>query len=118
MAASVDSVKLVKKKGTKSIVWQYFGFEADEQNIPKQDLEDQPVCNKRIRAKHGNLSNLLAHLRDNHPEEYAEASKFVHKGESSTASRQPTLLESVQRGSMYDPKSAQARDLNHAVGYS
>ena len=101
-------------------MWQYFGLEAGEHNIPKHDLEDQPVCrkcNKQIRAKHGNTSNLLAHLRDHHPEEYAEASKFVHKGEPSTASRQPTLLESVQRGSMYDPKSAQARDLNRAVGY-
>ena len=113
-------VNLVKKKGAKSIIWEYFGLEADEHNIPKQGLDDQPICrkcNKRVRVKHRNTTNLLAHLRDNHPEEFAEASKFVHRGEPSTSSRQPTLLETVQKSSMYDPKSVQARDLNHAVGY-
>ena len=29
---------------------------------------------------HGNTSNLLSHLHDNHPDECAEASKFVHFG--------------------------------------
>ena len=29
-----------------SVIWQYFGLEADEKNIPKQELEDQPVCTK------------------------------------------------------------------------
>ena len=55
--------------------------EADEKNIPKQELEDQPVytkCYKWVRVKHDNTSNLLSHLCDNHPDEYAEASKFVH----------------------------------------
>ena len=79
MATSPSMLNLV----TKSVVWQYFGLEADEKNIPKQELEDQPVCRKcykRVRAKHGNTSNLLSHFRDNHPDEYAEASKFVHFG--------------------------------------
>ena len=80
MATSPSTLNLVAKKNAKSVVWQYFGLEADEKNIPKQELEDQPVCRKcykRVRAKHGNTSNLLSHLRDNHPDEYAEASKFV-----------------------------------------
>ena len=30
--------------------------------------------------KHGNTLNLSSHLRDNHPDEYAEASKFIRFG--------------------------------------
>jgi len=36
----------LQKKNAKSVFWQYFGLEADEKNIPKQELEDQPVCRK------------------------------------------------------------------------
>ena len=80
MATSLSKLNLVTKRNAKSVVWQYFILEADEKNIPKQEVEDQPVCRKcykRVRAKHGNTSNLLSHLCDNHPDEYAEAYKFV-----------------------------------------
>ena len=73
MATSLSTLNLVVNKNVKSVVWQYFGLEADEKSIPKQELEDQPVCRKcykRVRVKHGNTSNLLSHLHDNHPDEY------------------------------------------------
>ena len=84
MATSLTKLNLVAKKNAKSVVWQYFILEADEKNISKQEVEDQPVCRncyKQVRVMHDNTSNLLSHLRDNHPNEYTEASyKFVHFG--------------------------------------
>ena len=83
MATSPTKLNLVAKKNAKSVVWQYFDLETDEKNILKQELEDQPVCRKyykQVWVNHGNTSNLLSHLRDNHPNECAEASKFVHFG--------------------------------------
>ena len=41
-----SKLNLVAKKNAKSVVRQYFGLDADEKNIPKQHLEDQPVCRK------------------------------------------------------------------------
>ena len=46
MATSLSTLNSVAKKNSKSVVWQYFGLEADEKNIPKQEVEDQPVCRK------------------------------------------------------------------------
>lgn len=60
---------LVDKKGGKSHVWKYFGFEADD----KGNIIDhqKPVC-KRCRrsfiSKGGNTSNLMKHLKDRHPD--------------------------------------------------
>lgn len=60
---------LVDKKGVKSHVWKYFGFEADDKgNI----LDNQkPVCKRCHRSflsKGGNTSNLIKHLKDRHPD--------------------------------------------------
>ena len=91
MATSPSTLNLVTKKNAKSVVWQYFGLEADKKNIQNQKLEDQPVCRKCykwVRAKHGNTSNLLSHLHANHPNKYTEASKLIQKGESSRLPRE------------------------------
>ena len=71
---------LVKKKGSKSAVWNYFGLRANGNGVVLQEMEDEPVwrtCKKSVRAKSGNTYNLLAHLRDHHADLYAEASKGV-----------------------------------------
>lgn len=75
-------------------------------------------CKKSVRAKSGNTSNLLAHLRDNHADLYAEASKDLQssKGESSKLV-QPSLRETIERSVMYSSKSAEATTLNRAVTY-
>ena len=54
---------LVTKPGTKSIVWDYFGLEKDPEGKP---INDRRVvccsCLCLVVVKHGNTSNLVAHL--------------------------------------------------------
>ena len=56
-----DSDGLVSKsRGTKSVVWIYFGFEADVEGRSKvQDAVICRLCKKSVSAKIGNTSNLL-----------------------------------------------------------
>lgn len=108
--------RLVKKPNTKSIVWNYFGLKANENNIPLPEEEEKPVCRtckKGVPAKGGNTSNLLTHLRDHHPDLHAEAVPHT----SHSARCQPTLQEVVDKSKKYDPKSSRAQELNRAVAY-
>ena len=67
-------------------------------------------CGKSVPAKGGNTTNLLTHLRDRHPDLYAEASlKVAKKSATATSSanenRQPTLLQSIERSAKYGAHS-------------
>ena len=107
---------LVKKPNCKSVVWTYFGLEADDMGIPLRDKEDSPICKtckKAVLAKGGNTSNLLTHLRDHHPDLYSE----VTSSNSQAAKRQPTLQEVVDKSKGYNPKSSRAQELYRAVAY-
>ena len=44
MASDTEEVVLVKKPNATSIVWNYFGLEANEQGTPKRDKDQTPVC--------------------------------------------------------------------------
>ena len=44
MANDMEEVVLVKKPNATSIVWNYFGLEANEQRTPKRDKDQTPVC--------------------------------------------------------------------------
>ena len=114
--ADVADVSLVKKPSTKSIVWNYFGLQADGDGKIILEKEDRPVCRackKAVQAKGGNTTNLLTHLRDHHPDLYAEAVP----ASSRSSRRQPTLQEVVAKGKAYDSKSLRAQELNRAVMY-
>ncbi len=109
----------MKKPNTKSIVWNYFGLQVDEDGKILPQEEDKPVCRackKAVPAKGGNTTNLLTHLRDHHPELYAEATPSSSRATSSSRC-QPTLREVVTKGKAYDSKSLRARELNRAVAY-
>ena len=59
--------KLVSKSGTKSVVWDFFGLELRKDGKPVDDGSAIcRSCRKRVLAKHGNTSNLLAHFRTCH----------------------------------------------------
>ena len=67
-------------------------------------------------AKGGNTSNLLTHLRDHHPDLYAEA--IPHCSHTTKATKhQPTLHEVIDKTKKYDPKSSRAQLLNKAAVY-
>ena len=82
------------------------------------------TCGKKISAKGGNTTNLLAHLRDNHPILYVQAErKVVRKkpvhdsSEEEQQQVQLTLAETLERSKMFSPDSSAAREINHAVTY-
>ena len=67
-------VNLVKKHKSSSVLWNYFGLEADPNGVPLPGKEEKPVCKSckvNVSAKGGNTSNLFTHLRDHHPDLYA-----------------------------------------------
>lgn len=57
-------------KKVKSVVWEYFGF-----TNKTQQKDDTPTCRKclkKVPAPQANTSNLRAHLREKHPDLFAE----------------------------------------------
>ena len=79
----------------------------DGDDVSKPDEMDKPVCkscNKSVSVKRSNTTNLHAHLKDNHPDAYAEVQRENTAGKSSSFS-QPTLAEVFHKNTWYDPKS-------------
>ena len=101
MAEKVRGLFVVKKKNTKSGVWQHFALKATENWSVIENEQDRPICRfcgKCVLAKASNTTNLYQHLREHHPTVYAEAAlkptaKPAKKGESSTT--QATLANTV-----------------------
>ena len=72
-AAAIAPPRLVVKKGTKSRVWKYFAFEADDRgyiNTPQKPL--CKICYRGLQTKGGNTSNLAKHLKGRHPDLFKE----------------------------------------------
>ena len=111
----------MKKKGIKSVLWNYFGLRADENGVILQEMEDEPICKtckKSVCAKSRNTSNLLTHLRDHHADVYAEASKGLQSGMGESSKQmQSSIQETIQKSMMYSRKSTEATTLNRAVAY-
>ena len=82
----------------------------------RKDLEDKPiddgraVCNSCLHlvvAKHGNTSNLVAHLRVNHSWIHSELQDGMKKSSTSDAgfpATQITLQASIKKCQEYDKK--------------
>lgn len=81
MATDVTSdvvTNLVKKRNSKSVIWNYFGIKADDTGRPIDGCEKKPICrtcSKQVPCKDANTSNMFAHLQDVHPLLYKEAMK-------------------------------------------
>ena len=108
MAVDSDAgVNLVKKRNTKSVVWTYFSIKATD-GFPIEAEQERPLCRscgRAVLAKGGNTTNLFQHLREHHPDLYAEASPKITR----------TLTESIAKTIKYSRSSPQAYELNHAV---
>ena len=80
------------------------------------------ICGKGVLAKGSNTINLFQHLREHHPQIYADlaplASKVKSSSESKANTKQPTLSKSIACSAKYLPDSAQAKELNRAVTYA
>ena len=129
---SESGINLVKKKNSKSIVWDYFGLKAEDDGLVLKDNEARPVCRtcyKQIMCKGGNTSNLFSHLRDKHPALYKEANQgktaatVVASSSSGAASSRAvarpvgTLPAAIKRHQPYSSDSPRTKDLNKAVAY-
>ncbi|XP_033827623.1 uncharacterized protein LOC117375436 [Periophthalmus magnuspinnatus] len=63
---------LIGKPRSKSVVWMYFGFRADENGFPlRSDEVICRLCRKIVLAKGGNTTNLRSHLKRRHRAEVA-----------------------------------------------
>ena len=127
MVEHVFGMYLVKKRNTKSNVWQSFGLMATEEGMIIEKEQDRTICRscgKGILAKGSNTTNLFQHLREHHPNIFADlapsSSRASSKSKSTEAEpteRQATLTETIARSAKYLPDSPQANELNRAITY-
>ena len=99
---------LVKKKGTTSYVWNFFGIKKDD-DIDK-DSAICRICQKLILARGGNTSNLSSHLRNHHYKESAAVTKAKESkkklpAKSFDKTKQATLPETIERKQPYPSSS-------------
>ena len=101
---------LVTKTGTKSKVWDYFSLQKGVDGNPIEDgCVISRTCQGHVKAKYGNTSNLLSHLKMHHPGVYQEAMKSGKTPRSKTTTSttllpvaQSTIQESVKRAQKYE----------------
>ena len=100
---------------------------ATEEGMIIEKEQDRPICRscgKGILAKGSNTTNLFQHLREHHPNIFADlapsSSRASSKSKSTEAEpteRQATLTETIARSAKYLPNSPQAKELNRAITY-
>ena len=115
---------LVCKRDTKKQHVAEFGLMATEDSKVIKKVQEKPICRtcgKGVLAKGRNTMNLFQHLREHHPQMYADlassASKLKSSSESEANTKQPTLSESIACSAKYLPGNAQAKELNRTVTY-
>ena len=76
---------LVDKPNIKSAIWKYFGFIPDDNGKPSNiDKPQCKVCCATVATKTSNTTNLRVHLRQKHPQLFAEFMKTSEKECSSS----------------------------------
>lgn len=124
MASKPD---LIQKPGTKSHVWTYFGVEKPlDGRAIANDVAVCRTCHRKVAAKNGNTSNLLAHLRLYHGRLHSEAKAAMtasSRGSSSSTTLstvladQPTITESIEKNTKYEKKGKRWKELTESVAY-
>lgn len=110
--------ELVSKVSAKSVVSDYFGFRKDSEGKPIDDgCAICRTCRGRVKAKYGNTSNLLSHLKTNHPNVYQEAMKSgkTPRTKATTFTSvcgQSTIQETIERTQKYERKGKERNGRN------
>ena len=90
----IGDPELVAKKGSKkSPVWTYFGFLPNEKGEPidlNMAICRFPNCKEKVKLSSANTSNLLRHLRNHHPQEFAKISTGTKSGEHTGKAPHPS----------------------------
>ncbi len=116
---NVAGATVVKKRNTKSCVWNEFGIRVDDKGKVIECEKHSPLClmcGKSVQAKGNNTTNLWQHLQEHHPYAGISSRKIPKKGECSSNS-QPTLEVTIARKAKYPAKCCQAKEINKAVTY-
>ncbi len=67
------------KKRLKSAVWDRFGYHKNDQGVIVEDgMPLCKTCGKKVSAKGANTTNMIHHLRDNHPALHAQIKVNAH----------------------------------------
>jgi len=114
---------LVAKPKSTAPVWAYFGFRSDEDGkIIDETHVVCKICQRGIMSKGGNTSNLMSHLKSNHPLAYSKlenSRKRKRESELSEAvkplNKQPTIASAMQKGVHYEKNSTRWKSLTDSV---
>ena len=117
-------MSLVAKPKSTSPVWTYFGFEADEDGKAKSDeVAICRSCQRRVKAKGSNTSNLFSHLRVHHPLKFAEVQQAqkqkanTERSRSKVSGKQPTIGDVVQKSNQYERGGKKWKQLTDTVTF-
>jgi len=97
---------LLPTKGSKSAVWYHFGLRHEDGRPIEIDKPVCKLCFSNVSAKDGNTSNLYAHLKNKHPEEYTATKMKASKLKKRSNIRnpdQPTICDSFLQSQSCQP---------------
>ncbi|XP_022073035.2 E3 SUMO-protein ligase ZBED1-like [Acanthochromis polyacanthus] len=109
------SRELIQKKGTaNSIIWNWFGFDASDEQQTKPRCK---VCLKAVAIGSSSTTNLFQHLKNKHSAEWEKCTRLRHDDSSSStpAKRQTTLPESITNCVPYDKNGARWKAITEAI---
>jgi hypothetical protein len=122
-AETPERVKLVRKKNTKSIIWNYFGIPEQNTESSETNAKDPPTfcltCKTQVANKGGNTSNLFTHLKQKHPVLHAEAIKCQESNVAASSKiheKQPKLPNALPLPKL-QVNSRESMKYHRAVGY-
>ncbi|XP_038162089.1 E3 SUMO-protein ligase ZBED1-like [Cyprinodon tularosa] len=113
--ADVEPTKLIPKKNSTSVIWQYFGFEATDEHQKQVICQ---TCRGKVATSAGNTTNLHRHLRVHHLNLYEDcmAKKSLETSSSSdTSAKQPTITSSFASLTPYERTSRRHKEITTAV---
>ena len=104
--------ELLSKSGTKGKVWDYFGLQKGADGKPLNDRSAVcRICCACVKAKYGNTSNLMSHLKTNHPSLYQE----VIKSGKTPRYKSTTLLLAAQPSPPYKKALNMLRNMKERI---
>lgn len=124
MATSADnesnespSIRLVEKKNTTAKVWKYFGIRVDD-NGQVKDI-NSPTCKLclcDVPAAHGNTTNLLSHMKNNHTAQYLEVKPCGKSNSSSSSDKsQSTINDCILKTKLISTSSSEHRRITDGI---
>ena len=113
--------ELLSKIETKSVAWNYFGLKkGSDGNAIDDGGAICRTCRRRVLAKYGNTSNLMSHLKINHPKLYEDAMKTAKTSRSKSVPvsvGQSTIEETIERTQKYERKGKRWKELTDSITY-